>query len=410
MKVSTSEKINDEISIVLITESFFPQNTSASVQLDELCRALTACGFLITVIVPESSPSEIASSKIEQLEFYRVFRVSMPLSKGESYLRRMVYESVMPFVMMRAWKNSQYMDKCDGILWYSPSIFHGIFASYLKKKYQTSTYLILRDIFPEWAVDLKIISKFNPIYWYFKVIEAIQYKAADKIGVQSPGNLPYLDKWASPGKREIEVLHNWYRPVENHKCTIQLSSTSLAGRNIFVYAGNVGVAQNLRLIIKAAATLTHRDDIGFVIVGRGSEFKNIEAQTRDLNNVLCFDELSSDEIPGLYRQCNYGIVSLHHDHKTHNIPGKFISYMSHGLPVVAVVNPGNDLVSMIENNKLGGVTVDTDVARVSQLFLNVADETGDYRDMSTRCIELSRKLFSPDRAAAQVCSAFLKNS
>lgn len=407
MTVSKIEINENELSIALITESFFPHNTSASVQLDELCRALSACGLSVTVIVPNSLPNDTGASVLEQLEFYRVFRVSMPLSKGDSYLRRIVYESIMPFVMMRAWKNSNYMDKCDGIVWYSPSIFHGLFARYLKKKYKTKSYLILRDIFPEWAVDLKIISKLNPLYWYFKVIEAIQYCVADRIGVQSPGNLPYLEKWASPGKREIEVLHNWYRPAENHNCTIQLSSTNLAGRNIFVYAGNVGVAQNLSLIAKAAAALNYRDDIGFIIVGRGSEFKNTEAQTRDLTNVLCFEELSSDEIPGLYRQCSYGIVSLHHDHKTHNIPGKFISYMSHGLPVVAVINPGNDLVSMIVDNKLGGVTVDNDVAQVAKLFLKVADETEDYRDMSTRCIELSRKLFSPDRAAAQVCSAFL---
>jgi len=66
--------------------------------------------------------------------------------------------------------------------------------------------------------------------------------------------------------------------------------------------------------------------------------------------VLFYDEIDPDEIPGLYAQCHVGIVALDPRHKTHNIPGKFLSYMQSGLPVLASINPGNDLVELIQRS------------------------------------------------------------
>ncbi len=79
----------------------------------------------------------------------------------------------------------------------------------------------------------------------------------------------------------------------------------------------------------------------------------MDAEKRKLDNILFYNEISPKEIPRLYEQCSYGIVSLDKRHKTHNIPGKFLSYMRSGLPVLAVINKNNDLEKIIKDNGVG---------------------------------------------------------
>src|SRR5690606_21905519 len=132
----------------------------------------------------------------------------------------------------------------------------------------------------------------------------------------------------SPG-RTLEVLPNWLGNPGRAPCPIRIGDTALAGRKIIVYAGNMGVAQNMDIVIDLAERLSQRNDLGFVLVGRGSQVEGLkrEARTRSPGNVLFFDEIDPDEIPGLYSQCHVGIVSLDPRHKSHNIPGKFLTYM-----------------------------------------------------------------------------------
>ncbi|WP_211160137.1 hypothetical protein [Aromatoleum aromaticum] len=57
----------------------------------------------------------------------------------------------------------------------------------------------------------------------------------------------------------------------------------------------------------------------------------------------------------MYAQCHVGVVALDRRHKTHNIPGKFLTYMQSGLPVLANINPGNDLVDLIDSEQVGRI-------------------------------------------------------
>ena len=119
----------------------------------------------------------------------------------------------------------------------------------LKKSHQLHSYLVLRDIFPEWAADLGIMRRGLP-YHFFKIIERFQYSVADTIGVQTPANLQYFNRNQSIASCHVEVLHNWLSASESKECTISLSDCSLAGRKIFVYAGNMGKAQNIAPFLK----------------------------------------------------------------------------------------------------------------------------------------------------------------
>ena len=122
----------------------------------------------------------------------------------------------------------------------------------LKIENKCKSYLILRDIFPQWAVDLGLIKSYGLPYYFFKRVERYLYSTADFIGVQTPANLKYFNGNELNGKGHVEVLQNWLASSKSKKCTIDVKNSSLNGRKIFVYAGTLGDAQDLSVFINLA--------------------------------------------------------------------------------------------------------------------------------------------------------------
>lgn len=394
--------------IALIADTFPPLRNSGAVQLRDLSREFVAQGHQLTVILPSWDIEEDYS--IEEMDGFQVLRLKSLKSKDVSYLRRTIAELLMSFSMRRNFKKSPFMNvQWNAVVWYAPSIFHGYFVNFLKKKNNCKSYLIIRDIFPQWAVDMELMGRGAP-YHFFNVIAKYQYSVADTIGVQTPGNLTYFKEWIENKGKEVVVLQNWLADTKPAKCSIDIENTILAGRKIFVYAGNMGIAQGMDVLIDLAEKLKSQKNIGFLFVGRGSEVNRLAAQVerRLLDNVLFKDEIHPDDIPALYAQCAVGIVSLDQRHKSHNIPGKFISYMQSGLPVLANINPGNDLKEIIDSYGVGVVCENANVDELERKLIDLMNDIEVGKDIYSKCRLIYRELFSPENAVKQIVSRLKK--
>ena len=362
----------------------------------------------MTVMLPTASLSTPWS--LEDFGGVPVLRLRAPQTKDINYVSRTINEFLMPFAMLRNLRKSPLAhEHWDGVVWYAPSIFHGPLANALKKASGCRGYLIIRDIFPEWAADMGLMGRGLP-YKFFKAVANYQYSVADVIGIQTQGNQAYF---ADRTNSRIEVLQNWLADAPNVGCSIDVAGGKLSGRTVFVYAGNMGVAQGVGVLLDLAERLRARADIGFLLVGRGSDAQplRLDADERGLDNVAFHDEIDPTEISGLYAQCHIGIVALDPRHKTHNIPGKFLSYMQAGLPVLASINPGNDLEGMILREGVGRVCTEQSMETLQRLALELVDEvaTGSGSAgnavVAKRCKALSAKLFSPESAVRQIVLA-----
>jgi glycosyltransferase involved in cell wall biosynthesis len=380
--------------------------------MNELTLELIRRGHKVTVIIPAASNK--ASLTIDDCNGYRLVSVSTPKNKDVGYFRRVIAEFISPHVIYHRLRHSSIINEYfDGIIWYSPTIFFGPLISRLKVRYGCPTYLVLRDIFPDWAVDLGLMKKGLP-YYLLKCVESYQYKVATYIGIQAPGNFKYFNTgFLQKFKSKVELLWTWVTPtILPVSCSIDLSKTQLAGRLNFVYAGNMGIAQDFDLIMSLVTLFKERSDIGFVFVGRGSEvgrLKDIAAQ-KTLKNIIFFDEIDSTEIPALYAQCDIGLVALDPRHKSNNIPGKFLSYMESGLPVLARLNSGNDLVRLIEDTSVGVSYVGSDVREFELAVNRLIEMLQHDQNMPTRCKNLARTLFSTENAAKQILSALKRGN
>jgi glycosyltransferase involved in cell wall biosynthesis len=392
--------------IALVADVYPPNRTSGAVQMRDLARELRAQGHEPTVLVP-SVDLDRTPFRCDTLDGVPVWRLRAYPTKDIGYLRRTVHEFLMPYAMLSALRRSPLRThRWDGVVWYSPTIFLGPLVRALKVASRCRSYLILRDIFPEWAVDMGLMSRGLP-YRFFKTVADYQYSVADVIGIQTPANQIYFKGAASRSRFELEVLQNWLADVPCSPTRISLRDTPLADRTIFVYAGNMGVAQGIGVLIDLADRLRHRRDLGFLFVGRGSDAQRhrLDAFDRGLDNVAFFDEIEPEEIPGLYAQCHVGLVALDPRHRTHNIPGKFLSYVQAGLPVLATVNPGNDLVDIIEQEGIGRACTDSSLDRLAFQALALLEDRARDPGYAARCRSLYVRRFTPRVAAEQIVAA-----
>jgi len=391
--------------IALIADAFPPMRTSGAIQLRDLSLEFVRQGHQPTVMIPASNIDQ--PWLLEDMNGLQVLRLKAPLTKDIGYVRRTINEFLMPFAMLHNLRKSPLAAvRWDGVVWYSPTIFLGPIAKALKKSSACRSYLIIRDIFPEWAVDMGLLGRGLP-YRFFKLIERYQYAVADVIGVQTSANLAYFASWEAQLGRRAEVLQNWLAAAPDVGCSIAVADGPLVGRTIFVYAGNMGVAQGMGLLIDLADRLRDRDDIGFLFVGRGSDSRMLcaDAKSRGLNNIIFHDEIDPSEIPGLYAQCHVGLVALDPRHKTHNIPGKFLSYLQAGLPVLACINPGNDLAELIQSEGVGRVCTDHSMETLQRLAVELADQISFGKSSSASCRALMAKLFGPAGKVQQIVAA-----
>lgn len=392
--------------LVLIADTFPPLRTSGAVQLRDLGRELIRQGHELTVLLPDANL--VHPWLLENFEGVQVLRLRSLQTKDVNYFRRTLGEWLMPRAMLRNLSLSPLAKhKWEGIVWYSPSIFHGPLVRALKRRSGCRGYLIIRDIFPEWAVDLGIL-KPRLSYRFFKWIARQQYEVADIIGVQSTGNLDYFRAWhqARHG-RSLEVLQNWLGEPASARCPIRIEETPLVGRRIFVYAGNMGIAQGMDILLDLADRIKARDDIGFLFVGRGNDVRRLKknARTRGLANVFFHEEIDPDEIPDLYAQCDAGLVALDPRHKSHNIPGKFLTYMQNGLPVLANVNTGNDIADLIRDENVGEVCETNSLDELERRCLTLVDRLKADSTLPDRCIGLFARQFSVSRIVDQIVSS-----
>jgi glycosyltransferase involved in cell wall biosynthesis len=393
--------------LALIADTFPPLRTSGAVQLRDLSRELVRQGHQLTVLLPASDIDR--PWQMNDWEGVRVLRLRSPKTKDVGYVRRTLSEFWMPFAMRLQLKCSPLAhERFDGVVWYSPSIFHGPLVQALKRQSRCPSYLIIRDIFPEWAVDMGLMGRGLP-YRLFDAVARYQYSVADVIGVQTSGNLAYFGRWRQQPGRTLEVLQNWLGKPAQVRCPIRLDETALAGRRVFVYAGNMGVAQGMDIVLDLAEQLQSRSDVGFLLVGRGSDVARLKASAKDraLKNVLFHDEIHPDEIPDLYAQCSAGIVALDPRHRSHNIPGKFLTYMQSGLPVLANVNAGNDLAQMIRDLQVGQVCENNDPLALRQLAEQLLEQIQVDANLPLRCKALFERQFAVEAAAKQIVAALI---
>lgn len=256
----------------------------------------------------------------------------------------------------------------DLILYSTPPITFTNVVKYLKKRNpEAVSYLLLKDIFPQNAVDMRMFSKRSVFYHFFREKEKALYKVSDFIGCMSHANVEYLrlhnsyyQKWrVEVAPNSIELREECCEPFEGRD-SVREKYGLPANIPIFIYGGNLGKPQGIDYLIKCLDDNKYREDCFFVIVGNGTELPKLQAwydcqmedDTRKLN-VKLIEGLPKDEYDQLVRACDVGLIFLDHRFTIPNYPSRLLSYLENKMPVICATDVNTDIGKIAELNGYG---------------------------------------------------------
>lgn len=262
--------------------------------------------------------------------------------------------------------------KFDLILYSTPPItLMGVVKDMKKRNPQAKSYLLLKDIFPQNAVDMGMMAKTGVkglIYKYFRKQEEELYKVSDYIGCMSPANVRYVLKhnsWIDP--KIVEVAPNNVTlvdesgkamPDDERKQILEKYGLP-TDKPIFIYGGNLGAPQGIPFLIECLEANKNRTDCHFVVVGTGTYYQQLadwyEANAKANANacVTVMKGLPKADYDKLVRACNIGLIFLDYRFEIPNFPSRLLSYLENKMAVLCATDPNCDMGQIANENGFG---------------------------------------------------------
>lgn len=254
--------------------------------------------------------------------------------------------------------------KFDLVLYSTPPITLVSAVEYVKKRDGAKTYLLLKDIFPQNAVDIGIMSKSGLkglLYKHFRRQEKKLYRISDRIGCMSQANVDYVIKHNSEvDPKIVEVCPNCLEVIdksvdEDTRKQIREKYGIPLDKKVFVYGGNLGKPQGVPFLIECLEKCKDIEDAFFIVVGNGTEYGKLEAyeKTSGQKNFKLMSRLPKEDYDTMVGACDVGLIFLDHRFTIPNFPSRLLSYMQAKIPVLACIDPNTDIGKVVEQGGFG---------------------------------------------------------
>ena len=269
--------------------------------------------------------------------------------------------------------------KFDLILYTTPPITFPNVIAYLKKENpQAKSYLLLKDIFPQNAVDIGMMSKSGLkglIYKFFRNKEKKLYALSDYIGCMSPANVEYLLKHnpevsadrveVAPNSVDLDLNDNVLETSgisEQARANLDLDKNAVRekyglpiDKPVFIYGGNLGKPQGIPFLIDCLNANANREDCFFLVIGTGTDLPRLENWYNEKlpKNVKVMKGLPKEEYLELARACDVGLIFLDHRFTIPNYPSRLLGYIENKMPVLCATDVNTDIGSIAEENGYG---------------------------------------------------------
>ena len=252
----------------------------------------------------------------------------------------------------------------DLVIYPTPPITLLKAVEYVKKRDGARTYLLLKDIFPQNAVDIGLMSisglKSIP-YKYFRSKEKKMYRISDSIGCMSEANVEYvLNHNPEVNSRKIEVCPNSYDPLDmscsdEDRIEIRTKYGIPINKTVFIYGGNLGKPQGIPFVIECLKKCKCIEEAFFLIVGDGTEYARLERFINEdkPQNVKLMKRLPKEDYDMMVAACDVGLIFLDHRFTIPNFPSRLLSYMQAKIPVLACTDPSTDIGKVIVDGGFG---------------------------------------------------------
>jgi hypothetical protein len=359
----------------------------------DLIREFIHKGHHVTIITPVERRKKI-STRIIHSNGVKILQVRTLNLQKTSLLEKGLGTLLIEYQFLSASKIFCKKTKFDLILYSTPPITFEKVIHYFKKRDNAIYYLLLKDIFPQNAIDLQMFKKDGLLHRFFQMKEKRLYQISDWIGCMSEANVsyllaahPYLDR------KKVEVNPNSIEPIFSNlsaidKWEIREKYSLPTDKIIFIYGGNLGKPQGIDFLIETISS-NQLEKAYFLVVGNGTEYERLKKWFDRMQpiNARLIKELPKSDYDFILESCDVGLIFLNKNFRIPNFPSRLLSYLEKSKPVIAATDLNSDVGDVIEAANCGYKVFSGDI-----LQMNLSIERMVQNDQIGRLGQNARKL------------------
>lgn len=379
----------------------------------DLLRKFSGEGHDVTIVTPKERRNGIKTN-LKIFGKVRILQVRTLNIQKTNAIEKGIGTLVIEYQYMKAIKKYLIDTNYDLVLYSTPPITFTKVVKSIKKRDNAKSYLLLKDIFPQNAVDLGMIKSNGLLHRFFRQKEKAMYKVSDYIGCMSPANVEYVIK-NNPelNPQIIEVNPN---SIEPHSIIISMKEKeSIRGQyhipteaTTFIYGGNLGKPQGIDFLLEVLSSNKERKDIFFVVVGSGTEFLRVKIWFDSNNpvNAILLAGLPKNEYDQLIQSCDVGLIFLDRRFTFPNFPSRLLSYLEYKMPVIAATDTNTDMGRVIEDNNFGYWSESGNLAATNNAVDKLAKNEKAIREMGQRGYEFLLKNYTVETSYKTITKHF----
>lgn len=345
----------------------------------DLLRKFSENNHEVTIIYPGERKYGLKTSLI-QANSINLLRVWTPNIQKTNLVEKGIATILVEYFYYFAIRKFLKFYDFNLILYSTPPITFTNLIMWLKKKSNAVTYLLLKDIFPQNAVDLNFIKANSYFYKYFRNKEILLYEISDFIGCMSPANLEFLiknNKQIDISKLEvnpntIEVSFRNYISKEDLLTKYNIPK----GKTIYLFGGNLGVPQAINLLKQNIGYCKSIKEAFFVIIGDGTEYQSFKKwiDFENTQNVVLLRELPKSEYEDILSMAHVGLIFLNPLFTIPNFPSRILSYMQFKLPIICATDSITDIGKIVSENNFGYTCLTSDLETFFKYVLKLLNK------------------------------------
>lgn len=347
------------MNILFLTLIDFYSLTEKGIYTD-LLRVFTREGHRVSVISPVERRHKQRTHLICE-EHCQILKLRIGNTQKTNIMEKGVSTMLLQSQYKAAVKKYFSDKRFDLVLYSTPPITFANVIDYVKKRDGALSYLLLKDIFPQNAVDLAMFSEKSVFYSYFRHKEKKLYQISDYIGCMSKANVRYLLAHNEDvGESKVHICPNTIEPTKKaltgeEKKALRKAYSLPQDKKIFVYGGNLGKPQGIDFLLACLRREKENGDVFFLIIGSGTDYEKIEryCQKETPANVRLIRQMPREAFDALAHACDVGMIFLDRRFTIPNFPSRLLSYMDASLPTLAVTDVHTDVGEVLTESQSG---------------------------------------------------------
>ncbi len=392
------------MNILFLTMNNFGDIHEHSVYPD-LIRCLAKRGHNVTALLPREKRYNEPTT-CETFGSIRVVKVRTGNLFDVGMVTKMFSRSLLCRQYSRALKRYSNDLRFDLVLCSTPPTILYPLIERIKKRDDAYSYLMLKDIFPQNALDLGMIKDGGLIHSFLRIFEKKLYRSADMIGCMSPANVRYLleqDPWLP--KEKVTLCPNALevRPFRVvNKEEIRKKYDIPTDKIVIVYGGGIGRPQGIDFFIECIKRINHSDKYIFVVMGSGPCADKLELLSKDHEDILkVIPWLPVDDFNDVVAAGDIGLILLDHRFKIPNFPSRLLAYLQAGIPVASATDENCDVGSISEKSSFGYWCKSDDVDGFVSM-IGKFDDASERKEMGRNARRFFEDNYDVDKVAEDI--------